>query len=298
MTGMFQNLEMVFQGMRSWISFLPRITISNITEIIILTILVYYALLWFKSTKAWYLLRGIAMIMAFALAAAVFHWDTILWILGRTGGIAVTAVVIIFQPELRKALEQLGSQNLISTLFSIDVNREKQGFSDRTVNEIVKATFEMAKVKTGALIVIERNVSLKEIERSGIEINGLVSSQLLINIFEHNTPLHDGAVVIRDNQVTAATCYLPLSDNMTISKDLGTRHRAAVGISEVTDSLTVVVSEETGGVSVVENGRLRKIVSADELRKALAVAKTQEETNGTLLKIWKGKRRNERKTDK
>lgn len=298
MTGMFQNLEMVFQGMRSWISFLPRITISNITEIIILTILVYYALLWFKSTKAWYLLRGIAMIMAFALAAAVFHWDTILWILGRTGGIAVTAVVIIFQPELRKALEQLGSQNLISTLFSIDVNREKQGFSDRTVNEIVKATFEMAKVKTGALIVIERNVSLKEIERTGIEINGLVSSQLLINIFEHNTPLHDGAVVIRDNQVTAATCYLPLSDNMTISKDLGTRHRAAVGISEVTDSLTVVVSEETGGVSVVENGRLRKIVSADELRKALAVAKNQEETNGTLLKIWKGKRRNERKTDK
>ena len=114
MVGIFQNLEMVFQGMRSWISFLPRITFSNITEIIILTILVYYALLWVKSTRAWYLMRGIAMIMAFAVAAAIFHWDTILWILGKTGGIAVTALVIIFQPELRKALEQLGSRNLIS----------------------------------------------------------------------------------------------------------------------------------------------------------------------------------------
>ena len=297
MTGIFQDLEMVFQGMCSWISFLPRITFSNVTEIIILTILVYYALLWIKSTKAWYLLRGIAMIMAFAVAA-IFHWDTILWILGRTGGIAVTALVIIFQPELRKALEQLGSRNLISELFSFDDNRENQGFSDRTVNEIVKATFEMAKVKTGALMVIERNVSLKEIERTGIEINGLVSSQLLINIFEHNTPLHDGAVVIRGNRVTAATCYLPLSDNMTISKDLGTRHRAAVGISEVTDSITVVVSEETGRVSVVEKGGLSKVATADELRKALAVAEAQEETNGTLLKIWKGKRRNERKADK
>ena len=291
MTGIFQDLEMVFQGMCSWISFLPRITFSNVTEIIILTILVYYALLWIKSTKAWYLLRGIAMIMAFAVAAAIFHWDTILWILGRTGGIAVTALVIIFQPEL-------GSRNLISELFSFDDNRENQGFSDRTVNEIVKATFEMAKVKTGALMVIERNVSLKEIERTGIEINGLVSSQLLINIFEHNTPLHDGAVVIRGNRVTAATCYLPLSDNMTISKDLGTRHRAAVGISEVTDSITVVVSEETGRVSVVEKGGLSKVATADELRKALAVAEAQEETNGTLLKIWKGKRRNERKADK
>ena len=218
--------------------------------------------------------------------------------LGRTGGIAVTALVIIFQPELRKALEQLGSRNLISEIFSLESNQENQGFSDRTVNEIVKATFEMAKVKTGALMVIERKVSLKEIERTGIEINGLVSSQLLINIFEHNTPLHDGAVVIRGNRVTAATCYLPLSDNMTISKDLGTRHRAAVGISEVTDSLTVVVSEETGRVSVVENGKLRRISTAEDLRKVLAVAEDQEESNGTLLKIWKGKRRNERKTDK
>lgn len=297
MTGIFQDLEMVFQGMRSWISFLPRITFSNLTEIIILTILVYYALLWIKSTKAWYLLRGIAMIMAFAVAAAIFHWDTILWILGRTGGIAVTALVIIFQPELRKALEQLGSRNLISEIFSLESNQENQGFTDRTVNEIVKATFEMAKVKTGALMVIERNVSLKEIERTGIEINGLVSSQLLINIFEHNTPLHDGAVVIRGNRVTAATCYLPLSDNMDISKALGTRHRAAVGVSEATDSVTLVVSEETGRVSVAVSGRLKSVKDGDELRDMLSVLVKRETENTGRFRIWKGRRRNERKAD-
>lgn len=297
MAGIIQDVGTVLQGVRSWLSILPRISIANIIEIIIIAVLVYFALLWIKSTRAWYLLRGIGMILLFALLAAFFHFDTILWILEKTGGIAVTALVIIFQPELRKALEQLGSKNLISDLLSFDDGKENQGFSERTVNEIVKATFEMAKVKTGALIVIERNVPLREIERTGIEINGLVSSQLLINIFEHNTPLHDGAVVIRGNRVTAATCYLPLSDSMMISKDLGTRHRAAVGISEVTDSITVVVSEETGRVSLVENGNLRRISDAENLRTALARMEEQEDTGSNRFKIWKGKRKNERKTD-
>lgn len=297
MAGMIQDVGTVLQGVRSWLSILPRISIGNIIEIIIIAVLVYFALLWIKSTRAWYLLRGIAIILLFAVLAEFFRFDTILWILEKTGGIAVTALVIIFQPELRKALEQLGSKNLISDLLSFDDGKENQRFSERTVNEIVKATFEMAKVKTGALIVIERNVPLREIERTGIEINGLVSSQLLINIFEHNTPLHDGAVVIRGNRVTAATCYLPLSDSMMISKDLGTRHRAAVGISEVTDSITVVVSEETGRVSMVENGNLRRISDAETLRTALARMEEQEDTGSNRFKIWKGKRKNERKTD-
>ena len=282
----------------SWLTLLPRISLRNLFEIAIISFLVYEILFWIKNTRAWTLLKGLLVILVFSIMAVLLRLDTIVWILKNITAIAVTAFLVVFQPELRKALEQLGSRNLISEIFSLESNQENQGFSDRTVNEIVKATFEMAKVKTGALMVIERKVSLKEIERTGIEINGLVSSQLLINIFEHNTPLHDGAVVIRGNRVTAATCYLPLSDNMTISKDLGTRHRAAVGISEVTDSLTVVVSEETGRVSVVENGKLRRISTAEDLRKVLAVAEDQEESNGTLLKIWKGKRRNERKTDK
>lgn len=296
MAGIIQDVGAFFDGLESWLSFLPRITIGSLTEIIIIAILVYFALLWIKSTRAWYLLRGIGMILAFALLAALFRWNTILWILDKSGAIAVTALVIIFQPELRKALEQLGSKNLFSELILFDDGKENQEFSERTVNEIVKATFEMAKVKTGALMVIERNVSLREIERTGIEINGLVSSQLLINIFEHNTPLHDGAVVIRGNRVTAATCYLPLSDNMMISKELGTRHRAAVGISEVTDSMTIVVSEETGRVSLVEGGVLRRIADAEMLKAALASMERQEETGSSRFRIWKGKKKNERKT--
>ncbi len=294
MTGIFQNMGAFFQGIGSWLSFLPRIGLGNLIEIGIIAFLVYEILLWTKNTRAWTLLKGIVMILAFAVIAAICHFDTILWILERTASIAVLAEIVIFQPELRNALEQLGNKNLISDIFSVSDVGENQAFTERTVNEIVRAVFEMAKVKTGALIVIERKVSLREIERTGIEINGVVSSQLLINIFEHNTPLHDGAVVIRGNRVTAATCYLPLSDNMMISKDLGTRHRAAVGISEVTDSLTVVVSEETGRVSLVEGGSLQKISDAESLRRALARMEEQEETGTTRFKIWKGRKKNER----
>lgn len=297
MAGIFHDFGTVFHGLRSWLSFLPRITIGNLIEIIIIASLVYFALLWIKSTRAWYLLRGLGMILAFTLVAAIARWNTILWIVEKSGAIAVTALVIIFQPELRKALEELGSKNLISEIFPFDDSMENRGFTERTVNEIVRATFEMAKVKTGALIVIERKVSLGEIERTGIEIDGLVTSQLLINIFEHNTPLHDGAVVVRGDRVTAATCYLPLSDNMMISKDLGTRHRAAVGISEVTDSVTVVVSEETGRVSLVEGGRLRRIEDAEALKAALSTVEEQEVSGSSRFRIWKGKRKNERKAD-
>ena len=289
------GLSEIFQNVQSWISFLPRITLSNLFEIIIIAVLVYEILIWIKNTRAWNQLMGLVVILAFGLVAAIFHFDTILWIMEKTGTIAVTALIIIFQPELRRALEQLGSKNLISDILLFDDEKDSQEFTERTANEIVKATFEMAKVKTGALIVIERDVSLKEIERTGIEINGTVSSQLLINIFEHNTPLHDGAVIIRGNRVTAATCYLPLSDNMMISKDLGTRHRAAVGISEITDSITVVVSEETGRVSVVEGGILRRLSDAESLRKVLATVNMKEEAGSNRFKIWKGRKKHERK---
>lgn len=294
MMGIFQQAGDFLQGIRSWILFVPRITISNLIEITIIAILLYGILLWFQNTRAWTLLKGIAMILAFTLICEMLEFSTILWILDRIGSIAVIMVVVIFQPELRRALEQLGNRNLFSEMFSTGELDKNEEFTERTANEIVRATFEMAKVKTGALIVIERGVSLKEIERTGIEINGLVSSQLLINIFEHNTPLHDGAVVIRGNRITAATCYLPLSDNMMISKELGTRHRAAVGISETSDSLTIVVSEETGAVSLVEDGMLRRIRDAETLRAALPTMVTQTENGIPRFKIWKGRKKNER----
>ena len=274
------------------------ISLRNLLEIVIIAFLVYEILLWIKNTRAWTLLKGIAVILGFTVFVYVLRLDTIFWIMTRLAFVATTALVIIFQPELRKALEELGSQNLISGIFSFDDGKESQAFTERSVNEVVKATFEMAKVKTGALMVIERGTPLNEIERTGIEIDGLISSQLLINIFEHNTPLHDGAVVLSGNKVVAATCYLPLSDNMAISKDLGTRHRAAVGISEVSDSLTVVVSEETGRVSVAENGSLRRIGDSEELKSVLSKLTQQKETGGKRFKIWKGRIRNERKNSK
>ena len=287
----------LMEGIRSWLSFLQRISAKNLIEIVIISILIYEGLYWIKNTRAWTLLKGLAVILVFTVFAAIFELRTILWILEKTAAIAATALLVIFQPELRKALEQLGSKNIITNILSFDDGKEELGFTEKTVNELVRATFEMAKVKTGALMVIEKGDSLKDIERTGIEVNGLVSSQLLINIFEHNTPLHDGAVVIRGNRVAAATCYLPLSDNMSISKELGTRHRAAVGISEATDSLTIVVSEETGRVTLAEGGQLTRINDGETLKKALSSDTEEKAAPAGKFKLWKGRLKNERNSN-
>lgn len=295
MAGIIQDVGAFFDGLESWLSFLPRITIGSLTEIIIIAILVYFALLWIKSTRAWYLLRGIGMILAFALLAALFRWNTILWILDKSGAIAVTALVIIFQPELRRALEQLGRKKLVVGLFNFGEGREKgERFSSKTADEIVRAAYEMGAVRTGALIVIEQDMVLEEYVRTGIEVDGVVTSQLLINIFEHNTPLHDGAVIVRGNRVVAATCYLPLSDNSNLSKELGTRHRAGVGISEGTDSFTIIVSEETGAVSVAVGGSIIRDIDRDSLRNKLEYLR-KKTVDVKSFKIWRGRLKNERK---
>lgn len=282
----------------SWLTLLPRISLRNIFEIAIISFLVYEILFWIKNTRAWTLLKGLLVILVFSIMAVLLRLDTIVWILKNITAIAVTAFLVVFQPELRKALEQLGSQNLLSGILAQDDGKISQEFNDRTVNELVRATFEMAKVKTGALMVIERGTSLKEIERTGIEISGLVTSQLLINIFEHNTPLHDGAIVIRGDRIVAATCYLPLSDNMALNKNLGTRHRAGVGISEVSDSFTIIVSEETGNVSVAKQGKLDVALTKDELKERLKKEQNATPENAKRKKIiWKGWGKNEKKSD-
>ncbi len=281
-----------------WLSFLPQITKTNVLEIAIIAFLIYEILVWIKNTRAWTLLRGILVILLFALFAWALKLYTILWIMENVAFVAATAVIIIFQPELRRALEQLGSKNLLTGLLPFETGRESDNrFSEKTITELVRACVELGKARTGALIVIERGTSLKDIERTGIEVDGVVTSQLLINIFEHNTPLHDGAVIIRGNRVTAATCYLPLSDNANISKDLGTRHRAAVGISEVTDSLTLIVSEETGHISLAKEGRLKRMTSAEMLTRALAENISAESGQGKRFRIWKGKQKDEKKAD-
>lgn len=270
---------------------------TDIVEILIISFLVYQIMLWIKNTKAWSLLKGLVIIMVFILIAAIFQMQTILWIAENVLSLAVVAVVVVLQPELRKALEQLGRKNIFSALLTFDTGKDMEGrFSDKTVNEIVRASYEMGKVKTGALMVIQQNLSLDEYERTGIEVDGIVTSQLLINIFEHNTPLHDGAVIIRGNRVISATCYLPLSDNMGLSKDLGTRHRAAVGISEATDSLTVIVSEETGYVSVAYEGVLLRNVDADTLREKLQLIQNKQ-VEEKKRRLWKGRSKSEKENN-
>ena len=266
---------------------------SDVAEIIILSVLIYHIMLWIKTTRAWSLVKGFVVILVFLLLAVFWEMDTILWLAGNIFDIGVLALVIVFQPELRKALEQLGQKNIITDILGLDNSKEKKEvFNDRTADAIVKACVEMSKVKTGALIVIENNVSLGEYERTGINLDAQISSQLLLNIFEHNTPLHDGAIIVRGNRIVSATCYLPLSDNMTLSKELGTRHRAAVGISEVSDAMTVVVSEETGAISITQYSEIRRNVTAEELRKQLAALQNKT-TEGKRFKLWKGRGKDE-----
>lgn len=260
---------------------------EDIVEIIIISFLIYEIMAWVRHTKVWLLMKGIIIILVFIFLAIIFRMNTIIWIVENVLSLAVIAVIVILQPELRRALEELGRKNFITGFLSFDKTVSER-FSDKTVNDLVKASFEMGKVKTGALIVIEQNVHLTEYERTGIEVDGLISNQLIINIFEHNTPLHDGAVIIRGNRIVSATCYLPLSDNMEISKELGTRHRAAVGISEVTDALTIVVSEETGNVSVTYEGKLYRNLDADELRDKLYIIQNKE-VEEKKHRLWKGR---------
>lgn len=268
---------------------LPKITMTDVVEILIITFLFYYMLVWIKNTRAWVLLKGIMVILLFVLVAAVFQMNTIIWIAKNTLSVAITAIVIIFQPEIRKALENLGQKNFLTSFFAFDFSKgEIAKFTDKTINELVKACYEMGKVKTGALIVIEDEIVLSEYERTGIAVDGILTSQLLINIFEKNTPLHDGAVIVRGDRVVSATCYLPLTDSLSISKDLGTRHRAAVGISEVSDSLTIVVSEETGKVSIAMGGELYRNVDAEFLKNKLSFIQHREK-KVSKIELWRRK---------
>ena len=266
-------MEVISNWFTRILSFIPAIRPTNILEILIITVLIYYLLIWIRDTRAWTLLKGVLVIFAFVLFAYIFQMSTILWLFENLISVIIISIFVLFQPEIRRALEQLGRKNILTSVLNLggsdeDIIQASKTF-EKTKTEIIKACVEMSKSCTGALIVMEQDVRLSEYERTGIFLDSLVSSQLLINIFEHNTPLHDGAVFIRDNRVVAATCYLPLSDNMLLSKELGTRHRAGVGISEVSDSVTLIVSEETGMISIAHDGMLFRGLNQEELREQL-----------------------------
>lgn len=263
---------------------------GDVAEILIITFLVYHVLKWIQATRAWQLLKGLIVIVAFLFIAYFSKMHTILWVAENVAPYALTALVVVLQPEIRRALEELGKRNMLTNVIPFDSSRKEAAvFDDRTINEITRACVEMGKAKTGALIVVENKDALSDYERTGIEVDGIVTSQLLINVFEHNTPLHDGAAIIRGNRLTSATCYLPLTDNQELGKELGTRHRAGVGISEVTDSCTVIVSEETGNISVAVGGVLKKMANAEELRKQLELLKAAGDEEEKGKHRWKAK---------
>lgn len=290
-----KNMESIIQAIQDTFYFLslPRMTLIDVVEIVIIAFALYHIILWVRKTRAWNLLKGIVVLLLCYMIAYFLDMSAILWIFNRTLAIGITALAVVFQPELRKALEELGRKNFVASIIPFDDTKDKvERFSDRSINEIVKATVELARAKTGALIIMEKDISLAEYERTGINIDSAISSQLLINIFEHNTPLHDGAVILRDNRVVSATCYLPLSDNLGLSKELGTRHRAGVGISEVSDSTTIIVSEETGKISVAIRGKLLRNVDGELLKKKLGElqGKNVEKKEKKKFHIVRGKK--------
>lgn len=257
-----------------------------IIEILIIAFFIYKLLMWVKDNRVFSLLKGLIIIFVFYLLALTFDFDVIVKILNDLAPVAAISAVIIFQEDIRAGLEHLGRQNVLSK-FIPDLNKFTKKISDETLQEISEAAFSMGRVKTGALMVIEHKESLEGIEKTGIPINGKVSRQLLINIFEKNTPLHDGAVLIVGDIIKAATCYLPISRNTKISKDLGTRHRAALGVSEMSDSLTVVVSEETGNVSLCYRGELTLFNDVKELKTVLSSMLHEDENTNKKNKFDK-----------
>ncbi len=263
----------------------PSIGLTDILDILIVAYIIYKVIFWIKETRAWVLFKGILVIFIFAAVAALLKLHTIIFVLSNTINMGIIALLIVFQPEMRKALEQLGKGKIFS-YFTRSEEGGDQKAAARTVDQIVKAADKMGAVKTGALILIEQEVPLGDLERTGIPIDAVVSSQLLINIFEHNTPLHDGAVIIRHNRVAAATCFLPLTDSNEVSMELGTRHRAAIGASEVSDAYVIVVSEETGKISVARGGVLYRDLTTDQLKSMLS---RQDQSAKKKLSIWKGR---------
>ena len=263
--------------------YFPHISWTDVLDILILAYLLYRIIFWLKDSRARTLLIGLGFVFVFLIVAYFLRLNTLLWIAQNLISVFLLAIIVLFQPEIRRALDQLGRKKWFSKLFgpSEDVRR----LNDKTIFEIVKTASELSKAKTGALIVFEHDTPLGEYEETGISIDAEVSKALLINIFEKNTPLHDGAVIIRNNRIVAATCYLPLTDNGNINKALGTRHRAGLGISEVSDSMTLIVSEETGGIAIAQNGVLYRDLDEEGLRRQLE--KLQDPDNSRKSSILK-----------
>lgn len=261
--------------------YIPILGTKDFVEIFILAMVVYIFMGWVKDTKAWTLIKGLFWLFLCYIGAYIFDLTTIVLIFEKAFNLLFIGFFIIFQPELRKALEEIGNKNLTLGSFFPKKENDNLRFSSKTIHEIVESCKDMSKAKTGALILIEGDILLDEYKKTGIDINADISSQLITNIFEHNTPLHDGAMIISNDKIVSATCYLPLTHSTKIQKSLGTRHRAGIGVSEEADCLVIIVSEETGNISLVQNGILHHNVSIEDLNQRLRFF--QEDKNTVIL---------------
>ena len=263
----------------------PTYLITTVLDIVIVIFIIYKAFRLLKETRAWQLLKGIAFLIIITLLSGALKLNILNYILTSIMSYGFIMLIIVFQPELRRGLEQLGTTNRFSRFFGI--NEDLNAKIKESIYKISIAAVELAKVKKGALIVIEREIKIQDIISTGIIMNSEISPQLLVNIFEPKTPLHDGAVVISDNKIAAASCMLPLSDDKDIARELGTRHRASIGISKESDAIVVVVSEETGKISIAKDGTLIADVREDVLKKILIKNLIKEPIQGTKIKEQK-----------
>lgn len=276
----------IIQNFLSKYLVIPQISVIDLIEMLIIAFAIYQILKWVKDKRAGTLLKGLGFVLCFSFVAVILHMEVILWIFKNFLSVGIMAIVVVFHPELRSALDQLGRKNVKDVIFG---TTETGILTSDSIRSIVKACSEMSMEKTGALIVIENKIMLNEEERTGIVLNANISSSLLLNIFEHNTPLHDGAVVIRDNKIYLAACILPVSTNLNIDKRFGTRHRAAVGISEVSDCIAIVVSEETGKISLVSDGVINSGLMVSELMNRLNIfAEKDDEAKRSRFRRRKG----------
>lgn len=269
-------------------NFLSTVQLKDILDVLIVAYLVYKALAFINKTRAQQLVKGILFLLVLMQLADLFKLDTLSFIMKNTMELGLLAIIIVFQPELRKALEHVGRSKIgLMNVFHAD-SKERAEEMNKTIEQVVTAVEELSETKTGALIVFERRTKLGDIVDTGTVINSDTTSALILNVFFKNTPLHDGALIIRDARMYSAACFLPLSQNKAISRELGTRHRAALGISEVSDSVTLVVSEETGKISLAVDGVLKRNLSVETLKKALSMylmAEFENEKNDDKKKV-------------
>jgi len=257
---------------------------ADAIDIIIIAVLIYQLILLTKETRAYQVLKGVGMIFLAALVSDAVGLVSISWLLNSLLSVGVILAVVLFQPEIRRALEHIGR----GKLFSKEVLGSLMGESKEAVNEMHQAITSLARRRVGALIVVERRTGLGDIINTGTAIEGLISAPLIENVFEPNTPLHDGAMIIRDGRIVAAACILPLAEDIAVSRELGTRHRAALGVSSVSDSVTIVVSEETGVISVARDGRLVRYIDSKALRDLLESLFLPREKETPVLNIkWR-----------